>query len=297
MNILILEPIGIGLDACRKALSGHDVREIDTRGWPDEQLIDAARDADLVALTNRPLSAAVIDGLPKLKLVAVAFAGIDHVDAPSAEARGIPVLNAAGYANTAVAELVFCFMLALARRLIPSDRAIRQGGTSSAGTELKGKTLGIVGMGAIGREVARLAEAFRMDVIPFDRESPRSIEDVFTSSDYVTLHVPLIPQTKGLVGRDLLSRMKSSAFLINTARGPIVDSNALLHALDGDLIAGAALDVFDLEPPLPPDYPLLKSDKVLATPHIGFHTEEAVAEKGRITLDNIVRFVGRTQAG
>lgn len=291
MNILILEPIGVGLDECRKALPGHDVREIDTRGWPDERLIDAARDADVVALTNRPLSAAAIGGLPKLKLVAVAFAGIDHVDAPSTAARGIPILNAAGYANTAVAELVVCFMLALARRLIPSDRAIRQGvATTSAGTELKGKTLGVVGMGAIGREVARLGEAFGMNVIPFDRESSRPIEDLFASSDYVTLHVPLIPQTKGLVGRDLLGRMKASAFLINTARGPIVDSDALLHALDAGLIAGAALDVFDLEPPLPPDYPLLKSDKVLATPHIGFHTEEAVAAKGRITLENIVRF-------
>jgi D-3-phosphoglycerate dehydrogenase len=294
MNISILEPIGISLEECGKELPGHHVTEVDSRGWPDDQLIAAARDAEVVAISNRPLSAKVIDSLPKLKLVAVAFAGIDHVDAASTRAKKIAVKNSAGYANTAVTELVFGFMISLARRIVTNANTIEHGAISNTGTELKGKVIGIIGMGAIGKEVARLAAAFGMKVLAYDRKSGVSLEDIFVQSDFVTLHVPLTPETRGLVNLERLKRMKPTAFIINAARGPVIATDALRLALENGIIAGAALDVFDMEPPLPEHYALLDAPNLIATPHIGFNTQEAVAAKGRITLDNIVKFVGGT---
>jgi D-3-phosphoglycerate dehydrogenase len=292
MNIIILEPIGISLEECMKALPGHDVTEVDSRGWAENPLIEAAKEADVIAISNRPLPAKVIENLPRLKLVAVAFAGIDHVDASSVKARKIVVQNSAGYANTAVAELAVGFMISLARRVVTNANGIRHGESSKPGTELKGKTLGIIGMGGIGKEVARLAEAFGMKVLAYDRSNGIPLKDIFAESDYVTLHVPLTPETRGLVNLERIRGMKPSAFIINTARGPVVETDGLLFALKDGLIAGAALDVFDMEPPLPEGYPLLEAPNLIATPHIGFDTREAVAAKGRITLDNIVKFVG-----
>lgn len=130
-----------------------------------------------------------------------------------------------------------------------------------------------------------------MKVLAYDRKNSISLEDIFAQSDFVTLHVPLVPQTRGLVTLEHLKRMKPTAFIINTARGPIIVSDALRFALENGVIAGAALDVFDLEPPLPEHYPLLDAPNLIATPHIAFNTKEAVAAKGRITLDNIVKFV------
>jgi D-3-phosphoglycerate dehydrogenase len=290
MNIVILEPTGADLQEYQRRLRGHLVTEVDSRTWNDIQVIVAAKDADVVTLTNRPLSAKVIENLPRLQFISVAFAGIDHIDAASAAARHITIKNASGYAKTAVAELVYGLMISLARGIVENANAIRHGGISNTGSELKGKILGIIGMGAIGSEVERLALAFGMEVLTYDRKNGISLEEIFTKSDYVSLHVPLTEGTRGLVSMDLLKLMKKSAFIINTARGPIIDSAALQSALENGLIAGAALDVFDREPPLPMDDPLLSSPHLIATPHLGFNTREAVAEKGRIALENIVQF-------
>ncbi len=291
MKICVIEPIGISLAEMQSGLPGHEVVEFDSREWDDDQLADAAKDADIIAVTYRPLSAAVINAIPNLKMIAVAFAGIDHVDADAVADRGITVRNAAGYANTAVAELVIGLMISLARSIPQHNAAIRHGGLSATGTELSGKTLGIVGTGAIGKQVETLSKAFGMTPLPYDVGSVISLEDVFEKSDYVTIHVPLLPATKGMVNAELLARMKPTAYLVNCARGPIVDSAALATALSVGSLAGAALDVFDVEPPLPTDDPLLALPNVIATPHIGFNTQEALVTKGTDALNAIKKFL------
>ncbi len=291
MRICVIEPIGIPIDEIRAGLPGHDVVEFDSRGWSDEQLIEAAAGADILAVTYRPISSEVIDRLPNLVMIAVAFAGIDHVDPQAANQRNIVIKNAAGYAQTAVAELVIGFMISLARGIPRLNNAVRAGGVAIVGTELKGKTVGILGGGSIGGDVARLATAFGMTPLVFDLHSATTLEDIFADSDYITLHVPLTPQTKGMVSTDLLARMKKTAFLINCARGPIVDEDALRVALESGALAGAALDVFDVEPPLPTDHPLLRFPNVIVTPHIGFDTSEALIAKGMSALHNIQAFL------
>ncbi len=291
MKIYYIEPTGVPVEEVTAMLKGQEVVELDSRGWADEELISAVADADILALTNRPVSARVIESLPNLKMIAVAFAGTDHVDQEAAGRRNILIKNAGGYANTAVAELVFGLMISLTRNIPGNNQAIRCGGTTNTGSELHGKTIGIIGHGAIGREVERLAIAFGMKPLIFDRNAQTTLEEVFSKSDFVSLHVPLFPETRGMVDMDLLRRMRPTSFLINCARGPIVDSEALKTALDEGVLAGAALDVLDTEPPIPADCPLLQSDKIIATPHIGFNTREALQAKGRITLDHIADFL------
>jgi len=296
MKIYYIEPTGVSIEEVTAALPGQEVVELDSRGWSDEKLISAVADAEILALTNRPISARVIEALPNLKMIAVAFAGIDHVDQEAAEKRKILIENAGGYANTAVAELVFGLMISLTRNIPRNNQAIRSGGTTNTGSELRGKTIGIIGHGAIGREVERLAIAFGMKPLIFDRNAQTTLEEVFSESDFVSLHVPLFPETRGMVALDLLRRMKPTSFLINCARGPIVNSEALKTALDEGMLAGAALDVLDTEPPIAADCPLLQSAKVIATPHIGFNTREALQAKGRIALDHIVEFLGQQES-
>jgi D-3-phosphoglycerate dehydrogenase len=291
MKIVILEPIGISLEECQTQLLGHQISEVDSRSWTDEEVIEVAKDAEIIVITNRSLPARIIENLPLLKLISVAFTGIDQIDAASVKERNITVKNASGYAKTAVAELVLGFMLALARRIVTNANEIRHGAVTNMGTELKGKVLGIVGLGAIGNEVARLAGAFGMKVLSHDRDSGSPLDEIFTQSDYVTLHVPLIEETRGLVNMERLKQMKRSAFIINAARGPIIDSEALRQALVQGIIAGAAVDVFDVEPPLQDNFPLLSSPNLIATPHIGFDTREAVSQKGKMALNNILDFL------
>jgi phosphoglycerate dehydrogenase-like enzyme len=291
MKIVIIEPMGITNQEIQSQLLGHNITECDSRTWSDEQLIQFISDAEIIALTNRSISAAIINAATKLRLIAVAFSGIDHVDLQAAKQRNILIKNAAGYANTAVAELVFGFMISLARNIPDNNQKIRHQATTNTGIELKNKTLGIIGYGAIGSEVERLAHAFQMNPLIYDRKSPVTLDDVFSQSDFVTLHVPLTNETKGMVDLNLLSKMKKSAYLINCARGPIVNSVDLNAALEQQLIAGAAVDVFDMEPPLPKDYPLFAAPNLIATPHIGFNTQEALTTKGLLTVKNIQRFI------
>ncbi|CEG57112.1 NAD(P)-dependent oxidoreductase [Legionella fallonii] len=291
MRIAIIEPIGISSEEIKAELSNNTIIECDSRGWSDEQLIKQVKNVDIIALTNRPLSAAVINAATELKFIAVAFAGIDHVDREAVNQRHILVKNAAGYANTAVAELVFGFMISLARDIPGNNQNIRHRAVTNTGLELKNKTLGIVGFGAIGAEVKRLASAFQMNTLIYDRSGQVTLDDVFSQSDFVTLHVPLADQTRGMVNLKRLSQMKKSAYLINCARGPIVVTEDLQCALEQGLIAGAALDVFDVEPPLPTDYSLWDAPNLIATPHIGFNTQEALRTKGLLAVKNIKEFL------
>ncbi|HAT1847321.1 TPA: 3-phosphoglycerate dehydrogenase [Legionella pneumophila] len=291
MKIAVIEPIGIAIQEIRSELPDHTIIECDSRQWTDEQLMDFVKDVDVIALTNRRLSAAVINSALRLQLIAVAFAGVDHIDRDAANKRNIPVKNAAGYANTAVSELVFGLMISLARHIPDNNQKIREQGITKTGVELKNKVLGIVGYGAIGAEVARLANSFQMTTLIYDRKSQVTLDDLFSQSDFVTLHVPLTNETKGMVNLRLLSQMKKSAYLINCARGPIVVGSDLKKALEQGMIAGAALDVFDVEPPLPANYSLWEAPNLIATPHIGFNTREALVVKGQLTIKNIKEFL------
>jgi phosphoglycerate dehydrogenase-like enzyme len=314
MNIKIIEPIGQSENAIRSRLrdllekGGHHLFIFDTRGLTDAELIQRIREADILLLSNRPLSRAVIAACPNLKLICVAFTGIDHVDQEACKARGIIIQNAAGYAVHAVSELAIGMMIALLRRIVFADATIRAGGDNRqlVGNELFGKTLGVVGCGAIGLQVARLGLAFGCQVLGFERHIHRTdevailhveLDELLNRSDIVSLHLPLTPQTRGFIGPDQIARMKPSAILINTARGPIVDQAALIEALLQNRLAGAGIDVFDQEPPLPTTHPIFKAPNTMLLPHIGFETVEAMSGKAEIALHHLESFlIGRVQA-
>jgi phosphoglycerate dehydrogenase-like enzyme len=308
MNIKIIEPIGQSETVIRSRLrdllekGGHHLFIFDTRGLTDADLLQKIRDADILLLSNRPLSQAVIEACPNLKLICVAFTGIDHVDQNSCKARGIVLHNAAGYAVHAVSELAIGLMIALLRRIVSADATIRAGGDNRqlVGNELFGKTLGVVGCGAIGLQVARLGNAFGCQVLGFERHVHRmddaaiqhvALDELLSRSDIVSLHLPLTTETRGFIGPEQLARMKHSAILINTARGPVVDQSALIETLHQNRLAGAAIDVFDQEPPLPTTHPIFKAPNTVLLPHIGFETDEAMSAKADIALRHLENFL------
>jgi phosphoglycerate dehydrogenase-like enzyme len=308
MNIKIIEPIGQSEEAIRTRLrdlierGGHRLFISDIRGMTDTELRKNVRDADILLLSNRPLSKAVIEACAKLKLICVAFTGIDHVDQEACKARGIILHNAAGYAVHAVSELAIGLMIALLRRIVLADATVRARGNNRelAGHELFGKTLGVVGCGAIGLQVARLGNAFGCRVLGFERHVLQAndvaieqleLDELLSRSDIVSLHLPLTAETRGFIGREQFARMKRSAILINTARGPVVDQSALAEALDQNRLAGAGIDVFDMEPPLPSDHPILKAPNTVLAPHIGFETVEAMSAKADIALRHLEVFL------
>lgn len=253
----------------------------------------------LVVRSATKVTKEVIDAGKQLKVIARAGVGLDNIDVKEAEARGIKVLNAPEAPTVAVAELVLAHMLAWARHLPPADSGMKAGKWEKAqlmGSELRGKTLGIVGTGRIGREVGYKAKAFSMNLLAYDiRRSPEFVEQtgakyvdldmLFRESDFVTLHLSLVPETKHMVSKRELELMKSTAVLINTSRGGVVDEGALTEALRTGKIAGACLDVYEREPPR--DSPLLRLPNVVLTPHLGASTREAQRDAAIIIAQKI----------
>ena len=235
----------------------------------------------------------------------MAFTGVDHIPVAAAKKRGIAVSNASGYATQAVAELCISFMIQLLRNVEKTEKSCRSGGTKAGliGNLLCGKTVGIVGAGAIGKKTAALCKAFGCTVIAYNRSKVSdpsidrqvSLEELLAESDIVSLHVPLTDATKGLIGKEQLAQMKKTAFLINTARGGVADQDALAEALREGQIAGAALDVFDKEPPLPEDHPLLHTPNTIVTPHIGFASEESLEQRADIVFENLYSWLDGKQ--
>ena len=305
MKLVILEPLGVEEEkllalAEEKLGNRAEIVYYDTRVTDPDTLAGRAEDADIAVISNLPFKKEVMERCPKLKMLSVAFTGVDHVDMDYCHERGILVSNCAGYSNTAVSELVFGLALSLYRRIIECDRAVRAGKdkTGLVGLELSGKKFGIIGMGAIGTRTAQLAKAFGCEVLGFNR-SPRQIEGVrmtdldtlLSECDIVSLHVPLTDETRGLIGERELSLMKPDAVLINTARGPVVDSRALAAALKEGRLAGAAVDVYETEPPIAQDHPLLTAPNVTATPHVAFATKEALYQRAAIVFDNVAGYL------
>ena len=243
----------------------------------------------------------VMEAADQLKVVVRAGVGLDNVDQEAAKEHGIQVMNTPEAPTASVAEMVFSLMFSLARNVTQADSSMKDERWEKKklkGTELWEKTIGIVGFGRIGQELAKRAKAFDMNVLAYDvldiddavkklGAERVDLDSLIAQSDYISLHVPLLPQTKGMIGDAQFESMKDTAFLINTARGGVVDEKALLKALNEGKIAGAALDVFENEPPL--DWSLVKHPKLVATPHLASSTKEAQVRVGKLTAEKIIQ--------
>lgn len=272
-------------------------REHDVDVWEGEtppspaQLRERAAPAEglLSMLTDR-VDGPLLDGCPRLRVVSNYAVGTDNVDLEAAAARGIPVGNTPGVLTEATADLAFALLLAAARRVVEADAFVRDGRWATwqpgllLGRDVHGATLGIVGFGRIGRAVARRAEGFGMTIL-HTRAAP--LGELLERSDFVSLHAPLNAETRGLIGEPELRRMKRTAILVNTARGPLVDPAALRRALAKGWIAGAALDVFDPEP-LPLGDPLLAAPNLVVAPHIGSASHGAREAMADLAVDNLL---------
>ncbi len=300
MKIVLLEPLGIPdevlVEKVREAAGDNEVIYYNTRREDTETLIERSRDADAVVLSNFKFSREVMEKCPHLKYICVAFTGYDHVDMDYARERGIAVSNCAGYSTSAVADLVFGFVIDLYRNIIKCNDVVRNGGTKAGliGPELEGKKFGIIGTGAIGSRVARIANAFGCKVYAYSRTRKNLPDVTFTdldtlmsTCDIISVHVPQNSETTGMISKEKIALMKNDAVLINTARGPIVDSIALAEALNNGKIAGAAVDVFETEPPIDPEHPLLNARNCIATPHIAFASVQAMYKRADIVCENI----------
>ncbi|HYE83470.1 MAG TPA: phosphoglycerate dehydrogenase [Clostridia bacterium] len=244
---------------------------------------------DVVAIITglEPITRKIIKSAPGLKVIAKHGIGVDNIDINSAKEQGVIVLNAPGTNREAVADLVFGLMLSLARKIPKSDSQVRAGEWPKVfGQAVWGKTLGVIGLGVIGKSVVQRAKGFNMKVLAFDKYWSKEyadangviysdIDGILKESDFVSLHVPLMEETRNLIGADQLKLMKPTAYLINAARGGVVDEAALYKALSGGKIAGAGIDVFSSEPPV--KSPLLELENVIVTPHMGGFTDGALS--------------------
>ena len=305
MKIAIIEPLGIDEKAVEKLKQDFLPENIELvyyniASQDDEEKIKRSEDADIVMLANMPLRKNVLEKCSKLKMISVAFTGVDHIDMDYCKANDIMVCNCSGYANEAVCELVFGMVVDLYRNIFAADEAVRTGKTKVGLSqfELCGKKFGIIGAGAIGLKVANVAKAFGCDVYVYSR-TPKdidgikfvSLDDLLSICDVVSVHVPLTKQTKDLINAENITKMKPTSLLINTARGPVVNAKALADALKNNIIAGAGVDVFDNEPPIAMDNPLLNAPNVVLTPHIGFATKEAMEKRAVIAFTNINKYL------
>ena len=304
MKVSLLEPLGI-LGARVRELA----RPIEEAGhefvyWPEKttdvsELARRSVGADVVMIANNPYPAEVVRGADALKMIAVAFMGIDHVGLDAARERGITVCNCAGYSDVSVAELTVGLAIDVLRHVVPADAVTRAGDTSAGlmGREISGKTVGIVGTGHIGRATAKLFGAFGARVLGYARHESAAaqaagiefvgLDELLAESDIVSLHLPLTPETRGFFDAEKIARMKDGAVLVNCARGPIVDNDALAAALNSGKLAGAGIDVFDMEPPLPEGYALASAKNCVLTPHVAYLTEEAMERRAVIEFDNV----------
>lgn len=308
MKLVIIEPLGVEkgtlLKMAKETLGDSlEIVYYDNRVTDTETLIERGKDADIIAVSNLPLNKDVINGCKNLKMLAVAFTGVDHIAMDACKEKNITVCNCAGYSNAAVSDLVFGLLISIYRNIIPCNEVVRKSGTKDGlvGFELEGKKFGVVGSGAIGTRVAQIAKAFGCQVYAYSR-TVKEIEEIafvdldtlLSTCDVVSLHVPLNDKTKGLINAEKLSLMKPNSVLINTARGPVVDSKALADALNEGKIAGAGVDVFEIEPPIAVDHPLLKAKNLIATPHVAFATKEALVKRAVIVFDNVKAFLNGT---
>ncbi len=306
MKITAVEPIGISEAKAQEIAEKLSKHNLEFQCYRDRKedtttLVERMRDADIAIVSNIKIGADVLSQCPKLKLLDVAFTGLDHIDLAYCEAHGIKVVNASGYATEGVAELTIGLMIDVYRRITGLDADVRNGGTRGnfLGRELRGKRVGIVGTGAIGARTAQLLRCFGCEVVAWSRSERQEVldlgvaylplDELMRTSDIISLHVPLTADTHHLISRELLTLCKPTAVLINTARGNVVDMDALAEMLREGKLAGAGIDVFEKEPPLSSDHPLLHAPNCVVVPHVGYATREAFDDRIDIVLHNIYR--------
>ena len=281
----------VAVDGIRKEIeaAGYELALLEKYG-EKAKLLEAVADADAIIIRSDIIDAEVLDAAKQLKIVVRAGAGYDNVDLEAATAHNVCVMNTPGQNSNAVAELAFGLMV----------MAVRNMYNGTSGSELKGKKLGIHAYGNVGRNVARIAKGFGMQVIAYDAYTPQEkmtsqgvepveLDELFSRSDVVTLHLPATPETMGMIDRSLLGRMKPEAYLINTSRAMVVNQRDLVSALEEKKIAGAALDVFWTEP-LPANHPVLQMDNVLVTPHMAGVSQDIERWTGTISAEDIIHY-------
>lgn len=308
MKISLLEPIGVSqvvLDELSQGLKdrGHEFCFYDTKTTDVEELKKRTAGCDIVMIANNPYPAEVVESADALKMISVAFTGIDHIGVQACKDKDIMICNAAGYSNQTVAELVIGMAIDGLRNVAKANDVVRKGGTSAGigGREICGRTVGIIGLGKIGMVAAKLFLAFGAKVIAYNRSQSeeakalgieyKSLEEVLSESDIVSLNMPLNDSTRGFISADKIALMKPDTVFINCARGPIVDNEALAKALNEDKLGFACLDVFDMEPPIPEDYPILHAKNTLLTPHQAFISEESMIRRAKIVFDNVYAYL------
>ena len=308
MKISLLEPLGVSADLIRELAAPIIARGHEFICYPDKtgdpaELIRRSAGCEVVMIANNPYPDEVVAASDSLKLLNVAFTGIDHVGLEACRQKGVTVCNAANYSNQTVAELVIGMTIALLRKVVECNDRVRSGGTSAGlvGREIAGRTVGIIGTGRIGMITAKLFLAFGAKVIACSRHAKPeaqalgieyvTLEELMSRSDIVSLHTPNIPATRGMISREMFALMKPTAIFINCARGPIIDGEALAEALNEGRIAGAGIDVFDMEPPLPEGQPLLHARNCLLTPHVAFLSEEAMVRRAHIAFSNTLAYL------
>ncbi len=276
---------------------------------PFDKVVERAEGAEVIFTNKTPVGEDALNQLPSLKYIGVLATGYNIINTEVAKARGVIVANVPGYGTASVVQMTFALLLELCLHVRPHSDAVREGKWARSAdfcfwdyplTELAGKTLGIIGFGSIGQKVGDVATAFGMQIIGNSRhwsdQSHRpnfkwaEVPELLQKSDVVTIHCPLSPETKGLINKESLKSMKSSAFLLNTSRGPIIVDEDLADALNNDVIAGAGIDVLSVEPP-PKDNPLFTAKNCIITPHIAWATKEARSRLMETTIDNLSAFL------
>jgi len=304
MKIVIVDHVYLEKEHIEKLRSMGELEVFEEPPKTPDELKERIMLADIVIVGWSDLTKSVIDSAQKLKMISIWATTCHYADLKAAKERRIVVTHVPSYATEAVAEHVFALLLAAIRRLPSADQHVRRGDFDwrpFGGSELAGKTLGIIGTGAIGCRVAEIAKAFKMQILGYDKypnlkkaqEIGIEYVNLYTllkESNFITLHVTLTSETEGLIGKKEIAAMKKGAVIINTSQGKVIDEKALVDALKSGKLSCAGLDVFEEEPPAKGN-PLFKLDNVILSPHIGFHTVETAKRCTDICVDNVVKFL------
>ncbi len=304
MKIVVLDHVYLEEKHVKRLRSLGDLKVFEDQPRTSEELKERLREAEVVIVGWSNVTRSVMDSAERLRMISIWATTCHYADLEAARERGIVVTHVPGYATEAVAEYTFALMLAAVRRLILADEAVREGKFDwrpFAGSELAGKTLGVVGTGAIGCRVAEIGRALRMHVLGFDKyPNLKKAEEVgmtyadlrtlLAESDVVTLHVTLTSETEKLLGKKEIAAMKDGAVVINTSQGRVIDQEALVEALRSGKLSYAGLDVFEDEPP-DKNNPLFRLGNTVVSPHIAFNTVEAEARCTDICIDNVAKFL------
>lgn len=305
MKICLIDPLEVKESYIKEQKEkleklGHEFTYYGESAKDDEEKIKRLKEQDIAIITNKPVSRKVIENT-NLELIDVAFTGVDHVDLDACKENNIKVLNASGYSDDSVAELVVGLAIGVLRKFDKNNENIFEGKANPLlGSLIKGKTFGVIGTGNIGKKLIELLQVFGCDIIAYSRTEKEEIknlgveyvdlETLLKKSDIVSLHIPNNKETKHFLSKDELDLMKEGAVLINCARGAVIDNDYLAKLLNEDKLR-AGIDVFDMEPPLPEDYPLRNAKNVILTNHVAFYTEEAMQIRAEIVFDNLYSYL------